>query len=543
MIGSDNDTLDTLQASSEEESINFAPLNSALSVSITSNFLEVVPTKDINQSSFKYSKNYGSPTGNDINTRHVSGKKIDTKHTQFALSAGMMLGVRECVGGINSVSEATEFDDHEPMILEQECARVERVKIPPGGYVISSHAAKLPYGYKFKAYAPHIFSRVRSFAGVEKQRFLHSICGNDAFIEFVSNAKSGQFFFYSHDGRYMIKTQTHEEKNFLRQILPHYYKYLKANPHSFITHFYGMYRVKIPDIGKSIHFVIMKSVFNTEKEIHKIWDLKGSSLGRRAKRGDGVSKDLDFIDEGRKLNVGPCTKEAIMTQLKKDANFLASMHIMDYSLLIGVHVSNKAEEEIEKKKMRQLLQRSNTPMRRQLKEKIMNSGGSAGVLKNFFESARDVLRSVKEEDTNIDAEGDGDGRGIVDDEDDTDDSDKDEDALASCPLHCNCNESLKTVLSDVVEPSAEGEDGSVGNGRSNKNPYTARDDFGIVSVSGESKEIYFAGIIDILQLYNTRKWGETIMRKAIGNNEKQISCVHPEAYADRFVEFLDGLIQ
>jgi hypothetical protein len=66
------------------------------------------------------------------------------------------------------------------------------VKIPAGGYVISSHAAKLPYGYKFKAYAPHIFSRIRNFAGVEKQRFLHSICGNDAFIEFVSNAKSGQ---------------------------------------------------------------------------------------------------------------------------------------------------------------------------------------------------------------------------------------------------------------------------------------------------------------------------------------------------------------
>ncbi len=192
VAGSDNDTLITAQASSGEESINFSPLNSALSVSVSPYSLEVVPTKDINQSSFKYSKNYGSPTGNDINTRHVSGKKIDTKHTQFALSAGMMLGIRECVGGINSVSEATDFDEDEPIILEEECARVEKVKIPAGGYVISSYSAKLPYGYKFKAYAPHIFSRIRTFAGVEKQRFLHSICGNDAFIEFVSNAKSGQ---------------------------------------------------------------------------------------------------------------------------------------------------------------------------------------------------------------------------------------------------------------------------------------------------------------------------------------------------------------
>jgi 1-phosphatidylinositol-4-phosphate 5-kinase len=515
VAGSDNDTLITAQASSGEESINFSPLNSALSVSVSPYSLEVVPTKDINQSSFKYSKNYGSPTGNDINTRHVSGKKIDTKHTQFALSAGMMLGIRECVGGINSVSEATDFDEDEPIILEEECARVEKVKIPAGGYVISSYSAKLPYGYKFKAYAPHIFSRIRTFAGVEKQRFLHSICGNDAFIEFVSNAKSGQFFFYSHDGRYMIKTQTQEEKNFLRQILPSYYKHLKNNPHSFITHFYGMYRVKIPDLGKSVHFVIMKSVFNTEKEIHKIWDLKGSSLGRRAKRGDGVSKDLDFLDEGRKLNVGPMTKDAIMAQLRKDADFLAEMHIMDYSLLLGVHVSNKAEEEIEKKKLRLALQRSNTPMRRQLKEELINNGGNAGMIRNFFESAKDVLKMVTEE-----------GTGENSDEDS--DSDREE---MTCPSICNND--LKTVLSENDEMSPL---------QSHSNPYTSRDDFGIVSVSGESKEIYFAGVIDILQLYNTRKWGETIMRKAIGNNEHAISCVHPETYAKRFIEFMDKII-
>ncbi len=313
----------------------------------------------------------------------------------------------------------------------------------------------------------------------------------------------------------MIKTQTQEEKNFLRQILPSYYKHLKNNPHSFITHFYGMYRVKIPDLGKSVHFVIMKSVFNTEKEIHKIWDLKGSSLGRRAKRGDGVSKDLDFLDEGRKLNVGPMTKDAIMAQLRKDADFLAEMHIMDYSLLLGVHVSNKAEEEIEKKKLRLALQRSNTPMRRQLKEELINNGGNVGMIRNFFESAKDVLRMVTEE-----------GTGENSDEDS--DSDREE---MTCPSICNND--LKTVLSENDEMSPL---------QSHSNPYTSRDDFGIVSVSGESKEIYFAGVIDILQLYNTRKWGETIMRKAIGNNEHAISCVHPETYAKRFVEFMHKII-
>jgi len=192
-----NDPLVTAQSPSEEETLRFSPLDSSLSYSATASSLEVVPTKEIedkqkHETVSKNVKNYGSPTGNDINTRHVSGKKIDMKHTQFALSAGMMLGVRETVGGVGSISDAADFDETKPTILEEECARVERVKIPPGAYFISSQFASLPYRYKFKAYAPHIFARMREHAGVDKQRFLHSICGNDAFIEFVSNAKSGQ---------------------------------------------------------------------------------------------------------------------------------------------------------------------------------------------------------------------------------------------------------------------------------------------------------------------------------------------------------------
>ena len=91
---------------------------------------------------------------------------IDKKHTQFALSVGMMLGVRECVGGVNSLTyEDLEFDESQPRTLEEECTRVDRVKIPAGAYFISSHMATLPYRYKFKAYAPHIFSRIQTHAG------------------------------------------------------------------------------------------------------------------------------------------------------------------------------------------------------------------------------------------------------------------------------------------------------------------------------------------------------------------------------------------
>ena len=64
-------------------------------------------------------------------------------------------------------------------------------------------------------------------------------------MQFIANSRSGQFFFYSHDGKYMIKTQTKEENKFLRRILPAYYKYMLANPDTLITRFYGMHRVKM----------------------------------------------------------------------------------------------------------------------------------------------------------------------------------------------------------------------------------------------------------------------------------------------------------
>ena len=119
---------------------------------------------------------------------------------------------------------------------------------------------------------------------VDQAEYLSEVCGGFNYIEFMSNSKSGSFFFYSHDGRYMIKTQTPNESKFLRRILPHYYKYMKENPNTLITRFYGMHRVKMHSLSPTMHFVIMASVFDTDRAIHRTYDLKGSTVGRWAAR-------------------------------------------------------------------------------------------------------------------------------------------------------------------------------------------------------------------------------------------------------------------
>lgn len=86
---------------------------------------------------------------------------------------------------------------------------------PKGSLTTPPH--KLSHTFKFKDYAPMAFAYLRRMFGVNEFDFLLSVCGNANFIEFISNAKSGQFFFYSSDGKYMIKTMTNEESKFLRR--------------------------------------------------------------------------------------------------------------------------------------------------------------------------------------------------------------------------------------------------------------------------------------------------------------------------------------
>ena len=52
-------------------------------------------------------------------------------------------------------------------------------------------------------------------------------------------------------------------------------------------------------------------------------------------------------------------------------------------------------------------------------------------------------------------------------------------------------------------------------------------------------KIYFMGIIDILQQYNSRKRVETTYRKWETHGEIEPSCVSPREYAKRFVRFFD----
>jgi len=198
------------------------------------------------------------------------------------------------------------------------------------------------YDFKFKDYAPWVFRELREYFYLDPSDYLMSLTSKYILSELGSPGKSGSFFYFSRDYRFIIKTIRHAEHKFLRSILKEYHEHVKRNPHTLLSRFYGLHRVKLPH-GRKIHFVIMNNLFPPHRDIHETYDLKGSAIGRlypeerAAANPHAVLKDLNWVGRNRQFALGPEKKALFEEQLRRDTELLQRLRIMDYSLLTGIH--------------------------------------------------------------------------------------------------------------------------------------------------------------------------------------------------------------
>ena len=115
---------------------------------------------------------------------------------------------------------------------------------------------------------------------------------------------SGQFFFFTHDNKFLIKTLTAAEKKLMLKILSSYVDHIsRSGNRSLLARIYGVFTIKtshFPDLD----FVIMQ---NTVKLFNKAnskltFDLKGSKTKRWVKVSASdihskVLKDMNFLHE------------------------------------------------------------------------------------------------------------------------------------------------------------------------------------------------------------------------------------------------------
>ncbi|KAI9197078.1 uncharacterized protein BJ171DRAFT_523049 [Polychytrium aggregatum] len=339
------------------------------------------------------------------------------------------------------------------------------------------------YDFKFKDYAPWVFRYIRDAFKVDPAEYLLSLTGKYVLSELGSPGKSGSFFYFSQDYRFIIKTIHHGEHKFLRKILQQYYEHICHNPHTLVSRIFGLHRVKLPG-NRKIHFVVMGNVFPANKDIHEVYDLKGSTIGRELKvdepKPGDVMKDLNFLNRKKRIVLGPEKRQTLIDQLEKDVAFLIRMRIMDYSLLIGYHDTIKGNKDNIRENTLNVFE----PQKETLSRPTLQKRGSrsSAFKRSIIESEAVTLGSAKLPDN-----------------------------TPSERKYCNFY----------------------------------RDHGGYYSTDDQNNpglEIYYIGIIDIFTKYNAAKRVEHAW-KSMSADGTQISAVNPVLYGARFLNFIKAAIK
>ncbi|KAJ3291874.1 Phosphatidylinositol-4-phosphate 5-kinase [Rhizoclosmatium sp. JEL0117] len=416
------------------------------------------------------------------------GTPVKEGHANYLLMYDMLTGIRV------SVSRVTTRPDR--LLEDADYSAAHKLAFDVAG---NEMMPKAIYDFKFKDYAPWVFRHIRDIFMIDAPEYLLSLTGKYVLSELGSPGKSGSFFYFSQDYRFIIKTISKTEHKFFRRILRAYYEvgnhhrklrsdlppsqHVKANPDTLLCRILGLHRVKVAG-GKKIPFVVMGNVFPANKDVHETFDLKGSTVGRVVKpdqiKPHSTLKDLNFIQMGKTIHLGPHKKEAFLRQLERDTLFLQMMNIMDYSLLLGIHnLETGNRENIRDNTLAAFEPNPETLVRRRTvrtgtgSRSRSNSGHRRAVTDPVLEPTRAIL---------------------------PDDSPPERQYFA-----------FYSELGGIKAADADGE---------------------------EEGEVYFMGIIDIFTEWSPYKKVEHFFKSLLGNG-RNISAVNSVSYGRRFMAFIE----
>ncbi|KAK8321850.1 hypothetical protein V6Z11_A12G131100 [Gossypium hirsutum] len=164
------------------------------------------------------------------------------------------------------------------------------------------------------------------------------VCSDETIKQVTSTMRPGNMFLFSNDSRFAIKTLRKSELKVLLEMLPSYYSHIKRFRSTILNKLYGAHVVK-PAGGTKVYFVVVANIFKSDLLMHRCYDLKGSLQGRKVEKMRYREKtlhkesDLDFL-----FYLEPLVRQRLLKQIKYDCAFLEAAGIMNYSLMLGLHV-------------------------------------------------------------------------------------------------------------------------------------------------------------------------------------------------------------
>ncbi|ONL98755.1 1-phosphatidylinositol-3-phosphate 5-kinase FAB1B [Zea mays] len=162
----------------------------------------------------------------------------------------------------------------------------------------------------------------------------------------AQGGKSNVFFAKTMDDRFIIKQVTKTELESFMKFAPDYFKYVSESictgSPTCIAKILGIYQVKSLKGGKEMRMdVLLMENLLFERDVTTLYDLKGSARSRYNPDSNGSDKvllDQNLIEAmpTSPIFVGNKAKRLLERAVWNDTSFLASIDVMDYSLLVGV---------------------------------------------------------------------------------------------------------------------------------------------------------------------------------------------------------------
>ncbi|XP_061991832.1 putative 1-phosphatidylinositol-3-phosphate 5-kinase FAB1C isoform X1 [Rosa rugosa] len=169
----------------------------------------------------------------------------------------------------------------------------------------------------------------------------------------AQGGKSNVYFAKSLDDRFIIKQVTKTELESFQEFAPEYFKYLtdslSSGSPTCLAKILGIYQVTVKHLkgGKEtkMDLMVMENLF-FKRNISRVYDLKGSARSRYNSDTTGTNKvllDMNLLESLRTkpIFLGSKAKRSLERSIWNDTSFLASVDVMDYSLLVGVDDERK----------------------------------------------------------------------------------------------------------------------------------------------------------------------------------------------------------
>lgn len=351
----------------------------------------------------------------------------------------------------------------------------------------------MPSHFKVKEYCPLVFRNLRERFGIDDLDYKESLTGAQP-VPVESPGKSGARFYQSYDKLFIMKSLTSEEVERMHSFLKQYHPYIvERHGKTLLPQYLGMYRLTVDGIEH--YTVVMRNVFSSHLATHRKFDLKGSTVDREASDKElekdlPTLKDNDFVKQHTKVHIGDEAKQKLLETLTADVDFLTRLHLMDYSLLLGIHECERGESEA-------------AAVRQAQRERADSGGDSAG------ENSAGAM--------------------------DSEDEDR--------PPPGGWNTPPDSPL--ARERSLGGAATALALGADACGIVPELDIYAIPSCEAAPiKEIYFVAIIDVLTHYGVKKQAAKAAKTVkYGGNVDGISTCDPEQYARRFIDFMTKAIE